>query len=178
MVPARDGSTKASAGFAVGFFPSSTSAKPFTKAVASWGCDFHRSNFLQAVPGKAEGDPGIILSAASHSQGTNGTRGEPHVHPEAGAQPRACPQSPPPLAKGARGVGKHDGNGAAWLPREMSLPGWMLRLVLPSWCPPSCRSPPGAAGLPARVSAEQPAGTCGFVFDRESQDNSVVVALL
>lgn len=113
VAPARDGNTKASAGFAVGFFPSSTSAKPFTKAVASWGFNFHRSNFLQVVPRKVWGDPRIILGAASHS---NRTQGDPHVHPKAGAQPRAWLRSPPLLANGTRGAGKHNENGAAWLP--------------------------------------------------------------
>ncbi|OPJ71726.1 tyrosine-protein kinase Lck [Patagioenas fasciata monilis] len=57
----------------------------------------------------------------------------------------------PVVLASVMGMGLH---GCPW---EMSLPGWMLHLVLPSQCPSSCRSPPGAAGLPARVSAEQPA---------------------
>lgn len=38
--------------------------------------------------------------------------------------------------------------------------------------------PPGTVGRSACAAAEQLVGTCGFVFDHESQDNSAVVALL
>lgn len=69
---------------------------------------------------------------------------------------RLLPMAPVVLASTMR-TGLH---GCPW---EMSLPGWMLHLVLPSRCPSSCRSPPGAAGLPAlspQSSRQVPAASC------------------
>lgn len=149
--------------------------------------------FLEAAPGKLGwgdpgklwGDPGTTLGAVSPSQGSGRTRGEPDAcPPKAAAHPRAWQRSPSPLVWGNHGVGERAGNGAAWLtlgnvPAGVGAASGAATAVPPPPPPQGCHSlPPDTDGLPAHASAEQPAGTCGFMFDHKSQDNRVVVALL
>lgn len=133
---------------------------------------------LWGEPGKLWSDPGIISGAASPPWGSSRTRGEPEVRPEAAAHPRAWQRSPPSLRHPWHWRARQERGCTAAPGKRPCQGGCCAGCCHCHGAPPAAAASPGAAGLPAPASAEQPAGTCGFVFDRKSQDNSVVVALL
>lgn len=122
-------------------------------------CD--RAHFASAAQGRY-GVTQEAVGSRDHSGfwDTRREQGELHEPPSLRHMARTGSE---PLPRDTRGAGECTGRGAEERPHK-------------GGCSTGC--PPGTAWRSACATAEQLVGTCGFAFDRESRDNSAVVALL